>query len=99
MNTQKAVVVSREIWLPPSSASLPNVCMVANNIPTNNTIGRRETKGEGIFSMNSFCLLYQLKLCKVTTNLMIMFYPCFSANKYYYIFAFTWNKNTTLVFS
>ncbi|EEF87123.1 hypothetical protein HMPREF2531_00995 [Bacteroides intestinalis] len=49
--------------------------------------------------MNSFCLLYQLKLCKVTTNLMIMFYPCFSANKYYYIFAFTWNKNTTLVFS
>jgi len=49
MNTQKAVVVSREIWLPPSSASLPNVCMVANNIPTNNTMGRRETKGEGIF--------------------------------------------------
>jgi len=49
MNTQKAVVVSREIWLPPSSASLPNVCMVANNIPTNSTIGRRETKGEGIF--------------------------------------------------
>ena len=49
MNTQKAVVVSREIWLPPSNASLPNVCMVANNIPTNNTMGRRETKGEGIF--------------------------------------------------
>ena len=49
MNTQKAVVVSREIWLPPFSASLPNVCMVANNIPTNNTMGRRETKGEGIF--------------------------------------------------
>jgi len=42
-------VVSREIWLPPPKASLPNVCIVANNIPTNSAMGRRDTKGEGIF--------------------------------------------------
>ena len=53
MRTQQEVVTSREIWLPPLRASLPKVLMVANNIPASNAIGRRETRGEGIFFVES----------------------------------------------
>ena len=52
MKTQQAVVISKDIWLPPLRASLPNVLMVANNILISKAMGRSETRGEGIFGVD-----------------------------------------------
>ena len=58
IKTQTAVVVSRDIWLPPLKASLPKVRMVANSIPIKRTMGRKDTRGEGIF----FCCTHAIIL-------------------------------------
>jgi hypothetical protein len=44
---QTAVVVSSDTWLPPLSASLPKVWIVANNNRTSTIIGISDTSGEG----------------------------------------------------
>lgn len=72
MKTQQAVVTNKDIWLPPLRASLPNVLIVANNIPTIKAMGKRETKGEGIWVVD-FMLCY-LFCGKGTTKIMAILF-------------------------
>ena len=47
ISIQKAVAASKQTWLPPAYASLPNIYMVIANITTNTRIGVNDKKGEG----------------------------------------------------
>jgi len=48
INTQKAVAVSKQTWLPPASASLPKMWIVTANMETRTNMGTRESKGDGM---------------------------------------------------
>jgi hypothetical protein len=52
-----AVAVSNTIWLPPTSASLPNIFIVTKSNPANTRIGTKDNKGEGILTGRSLIFM------------------------------------------